>query len=98
MSVKGSWTRVQDSDKYEFHKSLIFMDTRDMADFLGFRFKSYADSGEGLDEAREKLYREFADIAYDVSCIVDTKCEAAREIRRKLINIHEALYEIERSQ
>ena len=95
MSVKGSWTRVTNRDRWDFKKTLIYMETRDLADFLGIRFKSYHESGEELDSPVEKLYRDFAGLAYDVSIMVDPKCEEARKIRRKLMKIHEDLYDIE---
>jgi hypothetical protein len=95
MSTKGSWTRVADKDRYEFNKTLIFMDTQAVADFLGIRLESYRDSERKFDERVERLYREYTGMAYDVSCMVDHKCEEAKKIRSKLIKLHEELYGIE---
>ena len=91
MSVKGSWARSKDREKFDRKKERIFMDTMDLADALGLRLDAPNRelTGEPL-----RIYMRFATLAYDIGIMPDNdRSDSAKAIRRELMELHEQLDE-----
>jgi hypothetical protein len=95
MSVKGSWTRVTDRDRYERNKERIYMNTDALLKSLISRcLKGMTGGSTTIRTTRIWIYQQAMSLKDDVRSVDKLPGDEAKALRRLIMDLHKQLDEV----